>query len=88
MVSIDFFLPSNSILRRIYLGYLFAQGAIWGLMLHGRARVYTYLPDSLRSFLSMKQFTALLSETGYSQVTARSYIFGGIGLYWATKKIE
>ncbi len=88
MVSIDFFLPSNSILRRIYLGYLFAQGAIWGLMLHGRARVYTYLPDSLRSFLSMKQFTALLSETGYSQVTARSYIFGGIGLYWATKKID
>jgi demethylmenaquinone methyltransferase/2-methoxy-6-polyprenyl-1,4-benzoquinol methylase len=86
MVNIDFFLPSNLILRRIYLGYLFAQGAIWGLLLHGRARVYTYLPDSLRNFLTMQQFTALLDEFGYSPVVTRSYIFGGIGLYWATKK--
>ncbi len=86
MVSLDFFLPSNSIVRRIYLGYLFAQGALWGFMLHGRARVYTYLPDSLRSFMSIKQFTALLDDSGYSLVKARSYIFGGIGLLWATKK--
>jgi hypothetical protein len=34
----------------------------------------------------MPQFTALLNESGYSQVIAHSYIFGGIGLYWATKK--
>lgn len=86
MVSLDFFLPSNSILRRIYLAYLFAQGAVWGLLLHGRARVYTYLPDSLRSFLSIQQFTALLDESGYSSVGAHSYIFGGIGMHWATKK--
>jgi len=59
---------------------------MWGLLLHGRARVYTYLPDSLRSFVTMQQFTALLDEFGYSPVIARSYIFGGIGLYWATKK--
>ncbi len=86
MVNIDFFLPSNLILRRIYLGYLFTQGALWGLLLHGRARVYTYLPDSLRNFLTMPQFSALLDESGYSIVNARSYIFGGIGLYWATKR--
>ncbi len=47
IVSIDFFLPSNAVLREIYLAYLYAQGAVWGLLLHGRARVYTYIPDSL-----------------------------------------
>lgn len=86
MVSLDFFLPSNAALREIYLAYLYAQGAIWGLLLHGKARVYTYIPDSLRSFLSLRDFSALLDESGYVRVVTRSYFFGGIGLHWAVKK--
>ncbi|MGC1200640.1 MAG: class I SAM-dependent methyltransferase, partial [Candidatus Acidiferrales bacterium] len=66
--------------------YLYAQGALWGLLLHASARTYTYIPDSIRSFLSMKEFTALLENRGYSPVRARSYIFGGIALHWATKR--
>jgi ubiquinone/menaquinone biosynthesis methyltransferase len=86
IVSIDFFLPSNAVLREIYLAYLYTQGAIWGLLLHGRARVYTYIPDSLRNFLSMRDFSALLEESGYQQVVTHSYFFGGIGQHWAVKK--
>jgi demethylmenaquinone methyltransferase/2-methoxy-6-polyprenyl-1,4-benzoquinol methylase len=86
IVSIDFFLPSNAVLREIYLAYLYAQGAVWGLLLHGRARVYTYIPDSLRSFLSMRDFSALLEDSGYVRVATRSYFFGGIGQHWAVKK--
>jgi demethylmenaquinone methyltransferase/2-methoxy-6-polyprenyl-1,4-benzoquinol methylase len=86
LVSLDFFLPSNTVLREIYLACLYAQGAIWGLLLHGRARVYTYIPDSLRSFLSMGDFSALLNDSGYASVATRSYLFGGIGLHWAVKK--
>jgi demethylmenaquinone methyltransferase / 2-methoxy-6-polyprenyl-1,4-benzoquinol methylase len=86
MVSLDFFLPSNAVLREIYLTSLYAQGAMWGLLLHGRASVYTYIPASLRSFLSIRDFSALLNESGYANVAARSYIFGGIGLHWAVKK--
>jgi demethylmenaquinone methyltransferase/2-methoxy-6-polyprenyl-1,4-benzoquinol methylase len=85
MVSLDFFLPANPLVRRLYLGYLYAQGALWGLLLHGRARFYTYIPDSLRSFLSVEEFTSLLRRTGYARVEARAHIFGGIGLHWATK---
>ncbi|MFZ0412121.1 MAG: ubiquinone/menaquinone biosynthesis methyltransferase [Candidatus Acidiferrales bacterium] len=86
MVSLDFFLPANPVFRSLYLGYLYAQGALWGLLLHASARTYTYIPDSIRSFLSMKEFTALLEKRGYSPVRARSYIFGGIALHWATKR--
>jgi demethylmenaquinone methyltransferase / 2-methoxy-6-polyprenyl-1,4-benzoquinol methylase len=86
MVALDFFLPPRRVLRKAYLSYLYAQGAFWGILLHGRARTYTYIPDSLRSFLSLNDFTALLSNNGYVRVDARSFIFGGIGLHWAVKR--
>jgi len=85
MVSLDFFLPANPVMRQLYLGYLYAQGALWGTVLHGRPRVYTYIPDSLRSFVSIDDFSSLLRRTGYRKVDARKYILGGIGLHWAEK---
>jgi demethylmenaquinone methyltransferase/2-methoxy-6-polyprenyl-1,4-benzoquinol methylase len=86
LVSLDFFLPENRLVRRLYLAYLFAQGVFWGLLLHGRPRVYTYIPDSLRSFVSIDDFSRLLRRAGYSRVAARRYVLGGIGLHWAAKE--
>ena len=85
MASLDFFLPANRLWRKLYLGYLYAQGAFWGLLLHGRPRMYTYIPDSLRSFISIEDFSSLLRRVGYAQVDARAYVFGGIGLHWGVK---
>lgn len=86
LVSLDFFLPKNSLLRVLYLGYLYAQGTFWGFLLHGRPRTYTYIPDSLRSFVSIEDFSSLLRDHGYAEVRTRSYILGGIGLHWALKE--
>jgi demethylmenaquinone methyltransferase/2-methoxy-6-polyprenyl-1,4-benzoquinol methylase len=86
LVSLDFFLPSRPWLRRFYLAYLYTQGAFWGVILHRRARVYTYIPDSLRSFLSAKEFSALLEKMQFEGVTARPFILGGIAVHWATKR--
>ncbi len=85
LVSLDFYLPANPVFRRLYLGYLYMQGGLWGLLLHGRPRIYTYIPDSLRSFVSIEEFSALLRRSGYASVTARSFILGGIGLHCASK---
>jgi demethylmenaquinone methyltransferase / 2-methoxy-6-polyprenyl-1,4-benzoquinol methylase len=87
MVSLDFFLPCNRVLRRLYLVYLYLQGAFWGILLHGRARIYTYIPDSLQSFISIEEFSSMLRRTGYAQVEERAYVFGGIGLHWAVKRL-
>jgi len=81
-VSLDFFLPANPLLRTLYVGYLYAQGFFWGLLLLGRPRVYTYIPDSLRSFVSIDAFSAKLRGAGYQRVETRRYILGGIGLHW------
>ena len=83
LVSLDFFLPSNPVMRQLYLGYMYAQGFFWGLVLHGRPRVYTYIPDSIRSFVSIDDFSARLKKAGYGRVEARRFILGGIGLHWA-----
>jgi demethylmenaquinone methyltransferase / 2-methoxy-6-polyprenyl-1,4-benzoquinol methylase len=86
LVSLDFFLPAGRFLRQLYFGWLFSQGALWGLLLHGRPSLYTYIPRSLRSFLSMEEFSRLLERKGYAQVEARAHIFGGIGLHRAVKE--
>jgi demethylmenaquinone methyltransferase/2-methoxy-6-polyprenyl-1,4-benzoquinol methylase len=85
MVSLDFFLPAHRLLRYLFLGWLYAQGALWGILLHGRPRVYTYIPDSLRGFLSIEDFSALLQILGWVEVRPHAYIFGGIGVHWAVK---
>ena len=86
LVSLDFFLPRNAILRRLYLSYLFLNGVFWGTLLHGRPRIYTYIPDSLRSFVSIDDFSTLLRRAGYRHVDARGFLCGGIALHWAAKK--
>ncbi len=83
LVTLDFFLPSRAVIRSLYLAYLWLQGAFWGLVLHGRPRIYTYIPDSLRSFVSMAQLSDALGKAGYAEVRSRGYLFGGIGLHWA-----
>ena len=85
MVSLDFFLPANAVLRGLFLAYLYAQGFFWGYVLHGRPRVYTYIPDSLRAFVSIDDFSRLLGCSGYVRVNARGFLLGGIGLHWAAK---
>jgi demethylmenaquinone methyltransferase/2-methoxy-6-polyprenyl-1,4-benzoquinol methylase len=85
LVSLDFFLPRNPLLRRLYLAYLVFQGFFWGFLLHGRPRVYTYIPASLRDFVSADEFCALLRKTGYREVAVRQFIFGGIALHWAAR---
>jgi demethylmenaquinone methyltransferase/2-methoxy-6-polyprenyl-1,4-benzoquinol methylase len=85
LVTLDFFLPANPVLRWLYLGYLYAQGGFWGFVLHGRPRVYTYIPDSLRSFVSLDDYATHLQRAGYRQVRVRKCILGGIGLHWAAK---
>jgi len=86
MVSLDFFLPTNRVFRQLYLGFLYVQGAFWGTLLHGRPRTYTYIPDSIRNFVSIQEYSSLLQRTGYHRVDARGFIFGGIGLLWAVKR--
>ncbi len=86
MVSLDFFLPTKSIRRVLYLGSMYAVCGFWGLLLLGRPGIYTYIPDSLRSFISIEDFSSLLRRMGYAHVEAHARKSGMIGLHWAAKE--
>lgn len=83
--TLDFFLPQNPAFRKLYLAYLYAQGAFWGLLLHGTPRAYTYIPDSLRNFVSAEELSLAFERRGYERVRTRLFILGGIGVHWATR---
>lgn len=85
-VSLDFFLPPNRTFRELYLRYLYAQGAVWGIALHRNPRMYSYIAESLRSFVSIQELSSLLQGVGYGHVNTQEFILGGIGLHWATKQ--
>ncbi len=86
LVTLDFFLPSNPLLRRAYLAYLYTQGAFWGTILHWNPRTYTYIPHSLANFVTMREFSARTATAGLETLDAKAFILGGIGLHWARKQ--
>lgn len=86
LASLDFFLPENRVWRELFLGYMHAQGAFWGLALHGQARIYTYIPRSLRSFLTSQGYSDLLGRSGFQGAGNRRYLLGAIQVHWARAK--
>jgi len=86
LVSLDFFLPPDLLFRRLFLGYLQRAGWLFGMLLHRRPWVYTYIADSIREFLTMEEYAAELERCGFRQPSARGYLFGGIGLHWALRR--
>jgi demethylmenaquinone methyltransferase/2-methoxy-6-polyprenyl-1,4-benzoquinol methylase len=86
LATLDFFLPPGGFYRPLYLGYLYVQGALWGTLLHGRPDVYTYIPRSLRSFVTAAAFEAVLRDEGYRDVRCRNFVGGGIAVHWATRE--
>ncbi len=85
LVTLDFFLPRNRLFRALYLGYLYAQGFFWGLVLHGRPRIYTYIPDSLATFVTLEEYSQIAARCGFQVREAKGFILGGIGLQWAAR---
>ncbi len=85
LVSLDFFLPPSRVLRTVYLGYLYAAGWTFGLLLHRSPRVYTYIRDSLRDFMTMDEYVGKLVHQGFRPAVERRYLFGGMGIHWAEK---
>ncbi len=83
LVTLDFYLPESALLRRFFLGYLYLQGAFWGAVLHRNPRIYTYIPNSLRTFVSRDQFSEILSHAGFRDIELQSYLQGGIAVHSA-----
>ena len=86
LVSLDFFLPANPLLRGAVSRATSTRRARSGAWCSTAGRAST-LTSRIRceSFVSIHDFSSLLHKPATRQVDARSYILGGIGLHWAAK---
>ena len=67
-VSLDFNRPRNPVVRLAYLAYLTVVGSGLGLVLHGDADTYRYIPESLRNYPGADEVGAMLREAGFVDI--------------------
>jgi len=75
-MCLEFSEPTNPFFRRLYDFYSFKIMPLLGALLVGSRQAYTYLPESIRMFLSPQKLSPILEEIGFSQVTYRKLTNG------------
>lgn len=82
---LEFALPSNKILKVLYLLYLTHILPMIGAMVSKDKSAYRYLSDSIQAFPRYEQFCNEIRQSGYSEVCFHK-LSGGIALLYVAKK--
>ncbi|MDD3806843.1 MAG: bifunctional demethylmenaquinone methyltransferase/2-methoxy-6-polyprenyl-1,4-benzoquinol methylase UbiE [Candidatus Marinimicrobia bacterium] len=82
---LEFSVPPNGLWRRLFHFYFHKILPPLGKWISGHSHAYTYLPKSVEHFLPLKEFTALLTNTGFHSVTIHAMTGGVCTLYVAQK---
>ena len=85
LVSLDFNRPSNAIVRSAYWLYLTLVGSTLGLVLHGDADTYRYIPESIRNYPGAEKVAELLRRRGFADVTVVPVLAGFMAIHVARK---
>jgi demethylmenaquinone methyltransferase/2-methoxy-6-polyprenyl-1,4-benzoquinol methylase len=82
---LEFRLPSNPIVKTIYLFYFKNILPLIGRIISKDKEAYTYLPESVGEFNEKVQLKKLLSEAGFTKVTVKAITFGIVQIAIAEK---
>ena len=82
---LEFSLPPNRILRRIYLVYLRYFVPLVGCLISRDRTAYRYLNKTIESFCRIEDFCDLMRKAGFSGVRAEPLTFGVVSLYKGAK---
>lgn len=69
VLSLDFTLPRQPVVRRAYLAYLRLVGGAVGHWLHGDPDTYRYIPESLERYPGADGVAALMRAAGFTHVS-------------------
>ena len=83
VLSLDFNRPESPVVRTAYLAYLNAVGSALGLMLHGNADTYRYIPESIRLYPGARGVAAMMSEEGFVDVRVELLLGGLMAIHVA-----
>jgi len=84
-LALEFSLPSNRIIRALYLVYLRYLVPLIGRAVSRDKNAYRYLNKTIEGFYQAEDFCGLMDEAGFSEVTAKPLTFGIVSLYQAHK---
>jgi ubiquinone/menaquinone biosynthesis methyltransferase len=65
-VSLDFNRPSNALVRRIYLTYLWLVGGALGWILHRDPDTYRYIPASIERYPGAPAVAGMMTRAGFT----------------------
>jgi demethylmenaquinone methyltransferase/2-methoxy-6-polyprenyl-1,4-benzoquinol methylase len=80
-VILEFSLPSNRFIRRLYLIYFRHILPFFGSIISGDSYAYRYLDRTVESFPYGTDFCRIMKEAGFRDVTARPLTFGVATIY-------
>jgi demethylmenaquinone methyltransferase / 2-methoxy-6-polyprenyl-1,4-benzoquinol methylase len=85
LVTLDFYRPTATWWRVLFLGYLQWAGNLVGWWWHRDPVVYGYIARSIDHFMSADAFRSLLEREGFLVMQERRYLLGGIAIHVARR---
>ena len=83
--SLDFGHPSWGLYRWGYLNYLIVVGSLTGILLHGDADVYRYIPESLKRYPGQRGVKEMMERAGFVDCGFIEFGGGIMAINWGTK---
>jgi ubiquinone/menaquinone biosynthesis methyltransferase len=86
LYSLDFGHPPSRAYRWLYLKYLTVVGAATGIVLHGDADAYRYIPESLKLYPGQRGVMKIMEEEGFGAAGFREFAGGVMAINYGTKR--
>jgi alpha-pyrone synthase len=86
IIILDFYKPSNKVWKFVWLWALFIWTSFLGIMLHGDAKYYNYICDSIKTYISIEQMNEKLRKRNYKINKVHRVWFGAMAVQVATKQ--
>ncbi|MCH8158131.1 MAG: bifunctional demethylmenaquinone methyltransferase/2-methoxy-6-polyprenyl-1,4-benzoquinol methylase UbiE [Nitrospinae bacterium] len=81
VVILEFSMPSNPVLRRVYHWYFDLVLPWVGNLVSGHDDAYSYLPESVAGFPDQSEFVCWMEEAGFQKASYRNLSFGIVALH-------
>ncbi len=85
ILVLEFSQPTKFPVKQAYALYSKYILPVIGKKISGDSSAYNYLPESVKYFPSGKEFSTILSQCGFNNISIRPFTFGIVTLYVAFK---
>ncbi len=86
MYSLDFGHPDNKLYGWGYLQYLTIVGSLSGLLIHGDADTYRYIPETLKRYPGQRGVQKMFEDAGFVDCGYHEFMGGIMAINWAQKR--